>query len=110
MAPIALTYWTSWTDMWNALTSGQIIQASIMPFTNLLGVWFYLLIAFLGMMMVYFKWNDFNSTILVGIIILCGMMPFLAVQSGIQQVYPLIIAVIALTIAAILYKLVYKGG
>ena len=107
---IDVSYITDYNTAWNTLISGNIPTAVISPFTQMFGSYFYVLMAFTAMMMIYFKWNDFTSTLLVGMVILAGLLPFLYAAGGVDNIYPLIFALCALGITMILYKLFYKGG
>lgn len=100
--------WTTFQTWWNLLTAGKFFDAVIASYTSILGAWFYFLILFLSMVMIYIKTTNFGTTVLTGMIILAGFLPFAATLSGVTFVLPLIYGLIVLGIAIILYKL-FKG-
>jgi len=100
--------WTNWQTWWNQLIAGQIFEAVIASYTSVLGAWFYFLVIFLGMIMIYLKTMNFGTTVLTGIIIAGGFLPFVATLTGYTAALPLIYAMIVLAITGILYK-VFKG-
>ena len=110
MTVIDPSFVVSTVNGWSAIMAGNIPAAVVSPFTDVFGTWFYVLMTFTAMMMIYFKWNDFNSTIIIGMLITAGELPFLVAAGGIDNIYPLIYALFAMGMAMILYKLFYKGG
>jgi len=105
---MALYVWASPQTWWNSLISGNILGSVLLPFTDALGGWFYVLMTLTAMMMVYLKWNDYNSTAMVGFIIISGLLPFIYGMEGIQSALPVIYLAITLAIGTILYKALYK--
>jgi hypothetical protein len=97
-----------WLGMWNMLLGGNIFQAMISSYTNVLGVWFYTLVIFLGMMMIYFKTRNFGTTIITGILVIAGSYSSIALGMATaiiptEAMFPIMI-VIALGITVILYR------
>jgi predicted branched-subunit amino acid permease len=88
-----------WASMWSMFTSGNIYGAVISSYTNVLGLWFYLLVLMLGMIMIYIKTKNFGTTTLVGILISSAVIPLLPTQA-----YFAITVIIALGITIILYR------
>lgn len=94
---------------WNVLTNGNIFGAVIMSYTNVMGLWFYMFIIFLGMMMVYFKTNNFTTAVLTGILEFSGI--YGAIHTGVitgillPELEFYIMGIVALGMSAIIYKL-----
>jgi len=105
---MAFIEWTAFQAWWNQLISGQILEAVIASYTTVLGAWFYILIMFLGMTMIYLKTMNFGTTVLTGIIIAGGFLPFVATLTGFTAALPLIYIMIVLSIFGVLYRL-FKG-
>jgi len=105
---VELQNFTGWQEGANYLYSGDVFRAMIFPFVWTMGVWFYLIVAFMGMMMIYIKTQNFNTTIITGLIISAGFIPFLSTVDGFATAIPAIYGFVVLAIAGILYK-IFKG-
>jgi hypothetical protein len=95
----------NWSYPWGQLTSGAIIQSTISPFTAILGTWFYLILLFVALMMVYFKTNNFGTTIVTGLVISAGFFPYLVTLGGYEAAMPAVYMMIVFGIFIILYRL-----
>jgi hypothetical protein len=95
----------NWTNPWSQLTSGAIVQSTISPFTAIFGTWFYMLILFLGLMMVYFKTHNFGTTIVTGLVISAGFFPYLLTLGGYEAAMPTVYMMIVFGIFVVLYRL-----
>jgi len=87
-------------ESWNLLTSGKIVEAFLNAHTALMGSWFYALMAFLAMLMIYMKTQNFGTTIVTGMIITAMMIQFLPAAT-----HMMITIFIALGITVVLYLL-----
>jgi len=93
---------------WANLTTGNIVQSTIAPFTFIFGGWFYVLIIFLGLMFVYMKTQDFGTTIVTGLIVSAGFLPVAVTLTGISSIYSIIWGMVVLALAGMLYKIFKK--
>jgi len=97
----------AWIDGINQAFSlflnGKVFDAVLLSYTNILGMWFYALVMFLGMGMIYIKTQNFGTVIITGIILSSAAIPFMPTQT----LY-IISIIIALGISLILYR-VFHG-
>lgn len=84
------------------------MEAVIAPYTYSMGSWFYLIVLFLGMIMIYMKTQNFGTTIISGLVLSAGFFPILYTMSGYTPALSVIYGFIVLGIAAILYK-IFRG-
>jgi len=92
--------------MWSLLMSGQIFQAILSSYTNVIGLWFYAIVLFTGMIMIYLKTESLSAVITVGTII-----TMTTIGSGIfasylpPEIQNFTIFVIVVGITIVLYKI-----
>lgn len=95
-------------ELWNSFRSGDILMSIIGVYTISMGDWFYALILFFGLLMVYFKSDDFGTTIITGIIVTAAAYGAAELNIIPVQTQFLITIFIALGITVILWR-VFKS-
>jgi len=101
---MALVNWTGYQEPWTAFTQGDIYHAILYSYTIPLGIFFYYLILFLGLMLIYFKTENFGTTVVTGFTVLGFVSASTVTMSGVESGYPFIFGFVALFITYVLYK------
>lgn len=92
-------------DCFSLLIAGQLLDAVICPFTNVLGSWFYALGLLIIVVMIYFKSNH-NLTLVLMIAGLGGSAMTMLLPAIASRVATIILL---LVFVGVLYKLATKG-
>ena len=101
---MTITTYTDPSAWWASMQSGDMLGMALGPFTSLMDVCFYVFIAFMGMLLIYFKSQNFGYTTTVGILILGGFLPYIAAMQGYQAILPVIYIKIVMGVATMLYR------
>lgn len=83
--------------------SGNIYQFVSAPFTNIMGSYFYLFLAFMSMGMIYLKTQDITMPAVVGLLFAGAFAVYLPHEAGVA-----ILILLAISIAALFYR-VFKS-
>lgn len=83
--------------------SGNIYQFVSSPFTNIMGSYFYLFLAFTSMGMIYLKTQDITMPAVVGLLFAGAFAVYLPHEAGVA-----ILILLAISIAALFYR-VFKS-
>jgi predicted branched-subunit amino acid permease len=98
-----MTWETVMATSWSKLMSGDIVGASISSYTNIMGVWFYLIFLFMTMLMVYMRTQNYVTTALLGIIISGAVLPLMPSSAS-----TIIVVMMCLGSTIILYRAFHK--
>ena len=97
----------AWIDgmnwAWNNFTAGNYFSAITLSYTNVMGMWFYAIVMFIGMIMIYLKTQDFGTVLITGLVISAAAVTFMPSDA---QFFISIMT--AFGIALILYKVFHK--
>lgn len=83
--------------------SGNIYEYVTSPFTNIMGSYFYLFIAFMVMGMIYLKTQDITMPAVIGLLFAGAFAMYLPHEAGVA-----ILILLAISIAALFYR-VFKS-
>ena len=89
-------------EAFNLIMSGSILEGVILPYTDIMGMYFYGLVLFIGMFLIYMKTQSFDTTTIVGLV-MSGLLIVLVPESFHRMIYILL----AIGITAILYRVTH---
>lgn len=95
-----MTMWVGpeWEGV-NNIFEGKILTAVLQPFTDVLGPWFYVLIAGFFLSILYIKTQNLGMISVVGLILSFAMLAFLP-----PSIRPLLYIMLAASMSVIIYK------
>ena len=80
--------------------SGNIFEFVTSPFTNIMGTYFYLFMAFVAMGMIYLKTQDITMPAVLGLLFAGAFAMYLPHEAGVA-----ILILLAISIAALFYRM-----
>ena len=84
------------------ILTGSILEGIVMPYTDVMGAYFYGVVIMLGMFFIYMKTQSFDTTAITGIILSGAIMVLLP-----ESFHRIIYIFLALGVAFILYRVIH---